>query len=260
MTLELFSKEMTARLSEMRGRPRPSNLDWPEGCYGSAKSILLFVGPSPGGKGNPRHGRALWDEAFSEPYDDSPDGWGRKYRYSIPTYLKIILALRLDEAARLYGFANFDSVPSPTESAVSAERMTAGEEHVLSVLFSCRPHLVVPLTKGAARRLQRLLAKSYKPIAPQQCDVLIRVSPRSFHRELEVYRLEGDGALNGCVVIRSPQHPNRVLNPDHAERCARAIRGAFEQMLAGSDTVTIREVGALPNHGVQTDGPQGACG
>jgi hypothetical protein len=254
MTLESFAAVMKNRLSKMREQPKPLDLAWPEGCYGSAQSILLFVGPSPGGtvssghqagERDPSGGYALWDEPFSEPYDTPPTGWGRKYVYSIPSYIRTILGLHLDDAARLYGFANFDWVQSPTETRVSAERMTSGEKHVLHVLSSCDPRLVVPLTREASRRFRQLLSGSYKLIPPRECRAFIRVSARAYHRELEVYRLEGEGALNGCVVIRSPQHPNRVLNRDHAERCARAIRQAFEQVLAG-DTVTICEDGPPP--------------
>lgn len=266
MNLVSFNAEISTRLEEMRSQQRPLNLVWPEGCYGSARSILVFVGPSPGGspliecgtwQRNPSDGLALWNETFSEPFDDSRDRWGGKYVYSIPIFLETIIGVSLQHGAKLYAFANFDWIQCPREVNVSTERMKSGEREVLHVLSSCKPLVIVPLTRGAASRLRNLLEKNYNVVSPHRCDVLIDIGKsRRFHRDLEVYQLKGSGVLNGAVVIRSPQHPNRVLNREHAMRCAKAIRHAFMQMLEGRDTITIQEVDAPPSQPVETVLPQ----
>jgi hypothetical protein len=148
-------------------RNPPLDLIWPEGCYGSAASALVFVGPSPGGtpptervaeNRSLRGGLALWNEPFSEPYDTaSPNCWRRKYVYSIPTFVATILDLPLEDGTdKLYAFANFDWVQSPLEYAVSEERARTGAADVLRVLNSCQPGCQHggPVRRGFARGLR----------------------------------------------------------------------------------------------------------
>lgn len=146
----------------------PTRKTWPEGCYGSALSWLLFIGPSPGGKlpaqsslaqRNPKGGRCLWNVAFDQPYADRPDAWRGKYRENMPALVETIIGLPLNRGgAKLYGFANFDWVPSPQEGRVPRERLLQGEATVMKVLKLTRPRIIAPTTKLAYAQLLRCLS------------------------------------------------------------------------------------------------------
>ena len=244
MTLD---EDIVQRLETMSANPAP-DLSWPTGCYGSAASILVFVGPSPGGSPseptppprNPSGGLALWNQAFSEPYDNSPGHWGGKYTYSIPVLVETILGVPLHKGSdRLYAFANFDWVQSPQEQKVPANRMQAGERDVIRVLLDCKPRIIVPLTKGAHKRLLTVLSNHRYQTSQVTCDAMVPISPGRFHRTLDVLKVDGRGVLATSVVIRSPQHPNRMLSKAHANACARAIRLAYEAVLEGRQRVEI---------------------
>jgi len=46
----LNEETITRRLEDMVRQNDPSDLLWPENCAGSRKALVIFVGPSPGGK------------------------------------------------------------------------------------------------------------------------------------------------------------------------------------------------------------------
>ena len=160
--------EVASRLRRMRDAP-PTRKKWPEGCYGSALSWLLFVGPSPGGAapvGQDRlrrkryGGLCLWDEAFDTPYARRSGAWGGKYRENIPALVQTIIGLPLTRGSdKLYGFANFDWVPSPQEGRVSRKRLRHGEDDVLKILRLTRPRIIAPTTALAHARLLRCLRR-----------------------------------------------------------------------------------------------------
>ncbi len=246
--------EVTGRLQRMRDEAAPRKT-WPEGCYGSAVSWLLFVGPSPGGKPGPRHdprrrnrtgGRCHWNVDFDEPYADRPDAWGGKYRENIPALVETIIGLPLHRgSAKLYGFANFDWVPSSQECRVPRTRLQLGERDVLRVLKSARPRVIAPTTNHAHVRLLHCLRREgYTFRAPAEQSVRIRIDPRgdSFHSELEIVQIRGRGVLSGSIVVRLPQHPARMLYRQHGHRCARAIRRAVVQVYGESHRLAINEV------------------
>jgi hypothetical protein len=250
----LFRAEATKRLQQMRENDPPRQT-WPEGCYGSALSWLLFVGPSPGGKHPPRlgrssrhpsSGRCLWNQAFDQPYAEHQDAWGGKYRENIPALVETIVGLRLSRgSAKLYGFANFDWVPSPQEGSVSRTRMAKGEAVVLRVLKQARPRIIAPTTMLAHSRLLRCLRRAgYTFFIPAEQSVRIRVDPKgsAFHTEMDALKIKGKGVLSGSVVVRLPQHPARMLFCQHGHRCARAVRQALLQVYSERRRLEIEEV------------------
>lgn len=249
----LFQGEVAERLRRMR-EELPSRKTWPEGCYGSALSWLLFVGPSPGGRPHRDHnpvrrrragGRCLWNEDFETPYAPKPVGWGGKYRENIPALVETIIGLPLDQgSAKLYGFANFDWIPSPQEGRVSRKRLLQGEADVLKVLKHARPRIITPTTGLAYERLMRCLRRQgYQFVAPSEQDVRIRIDPRgdAFHTQLDAVKLKGRGVLSGSVVVRLPQHPARMLYRKHGHRCARAVRQALLQVYSEASRLVIQE-------------------
>jgi hypothetical protein len=250
---QLFKSEVVDRLRQMRDFS-PTRKSWPEGCYGSALSWLLFVGPSPGGNPKALHnplrrkhrgGLCLWDTAFDRPYADRPDAWGGKYRENIPVLVETIIGLPLEQgSAKLYGFANFDWIPSPQECHVSEKRLLKGEAAVLKVLKLTRPRIIAPTTSLAHARLLRCLAgEGYTFFSPTEQTVRIRIDPRSaaFHNHLDALKITGRGVLSGSVIVRLPQHPARMLYRQHGHRCARAVRDAMVQVYAENNILRIRE-------------------
>lgn len=214
-------------------------LSFPEGCYGSASAILVFVGTSPGGnsslpintKRDPNGGLALWNESFTEPFDDSANGWGGKYKYSIPLLIETILGISIkDEGDKLYAFANFDWVKCSKEDNVSKVRMSAGEDIVVGLLTDCKARVIIPLT---------IRAKEILYSALQRHDYILKKIPNTnkipipggkFHYGLDISIIENTGNLYKSIIIRCPQHPNRMLNKDHAKACALAIRSALDSI------------------------------
>ena len=255
LTVErLFQVEVVNRLQRMR-TSMPPRKTWPEGCCGSAASWLLFVGPSPGGRipsrsqhapRNPTGGQCLWDRDFDDPYADRPDAWGGKYRENIPALVEIIIGLPLRQgSAKLYGFANFDWIPSPQEGSVPQKRLRHGETDVIKVLKLTRPRIIAPTTTLSHARLLRCLHREgYKFFVPSNQTVRIRIDPlgHTFHRRMDALKLKGRGVLSGSVVIRLPQHPARMLYRQHGHRCARAIRQALLQLYAEKSRLVIQEI------------------
>ena len=232
----------------------PTRKTWPEGCYGSALSWLMFVGPSPGGQPNKNHslvrrrrrgGLCLWNEDFDLPYARQPAAWGGKYRENMPALVETIVGLPLDKgSAKLFGFANFDWIPSPQEGRVAQKRLQQGEADVLRVLKLTRPRIIAPTTGLAYNRLIRCLSRmGYRFFSPSEQAVSIRIDPRgdAFHTRLDAVKLKGRGALSGSVVIRLPQHPARMLYRQHGHRCARAVRQALLQVYAEASRLVVDE-------------------
>jgi hypothetical protein len=214
----------------------------------------LFVGPSPGGKPHGNHnphrrkrtgGDYLWNTAFDAPYARRPEAWGGKYRENIPALVEIIVGLPLDQgSAKLYGFANFDWVPSPQEGRVPRGRLRQGEVDVIKVLKLTRPRIIAPTTALAHVRLVKCLRREgYTFFTPAEQSVRIRVDPRgkAFHTHLEALKLKGRGVLSGSVVVRLPQHPARMLYRQHGHRCARAVREALVQVYSENSRMVINE-------------------
>lgn len=251
---DLFESEIRARLQRMEEHA-PLRKTWPEGCYGSALSWLLFVGPSPGGKPQGNHnlrqrnhtgGHSLWNTEFDTPYARRPDAWGGKYRENIPVLVETIIGLPLDQgSAKLYGFANFDWVPSPQEGRVPGKRLRQGEVDVVKVLKLTRPRIIAPTTALTHIRLLKCLRREgYTFFTPAEQAVRIRIDPHgaAFHAHLDALKLKGRGVLSGSVVVRLPQHPARMLYRQHGHRCARAVRKALVQLYSETNRLVIEEV------------------
>jgi len=251
-TEAIFRRNIERRLRLMK-KEELSPLKWPEGCYGSALSWLMFVGPSPGGKcptskrrpRNSKGGLRLWNIEFDAPYLPGETGWPGKYRANIPTLVETIIGIPLKSgSSKLYGFANFDWIPSPKESVVSPARMKRGEKDVIAVLNSCSPQVIAPLTSGSYTRLLKCLRREgylfFRPIA-QKVNIRVDPSGKSHHRSMDAVKLLGKGPLAGSVVIRIPQHPARMLFGGHGERCAKATRKAIIQVFRQRSELFVDE-------------------
>jgi len=158
--------------------------------------------------------------------------------------VETIVGLPIEQGAgRLYGFANFDWVPNPAGAEVPAERMTAGVPDVLRVLDQAIPKVVVTLEERSHRLLETALSVGYELRRPSIGEVFIRIGEgeQRAHRSIRAFQLAGIGPLSGSIVVKSPQHPARIFNPDYASRCARAVRSVVEQIAGGATELLVRE-------------------
>jgi hypothetical protein len=239
--------EIESRLLRMRREGRPSQT-WPEGCYGSMISWLLFVGPSPGGRPKdgmvgPRNqdgGEALWNTDYLEPFEQ----WSPGFRASFETLVETIVGLPIAQGAgRLYGVANFDWVPNPDGADVPVERMTTGVPDVLRVLDQTIPKVIVTLEGRSHNLLEAALSERYELLRTPVGRVFIRIGEgeERAHRTISAFQLGGIGPLSGAIVVKSPQHPARIFNRDYASRCARAVRSVVEQIAGGATELLVRE-------------------
>jgi hypothetical protein len=194
-------------------------------------SWLLFVGPSPGGRA---------ESGAVKPFDQ----WSPGFRASLRVFVETIVGLRIEEGAgRLYGFANFDWAPNPDGADVPAERMTAGVPDVLRVLDQAIPKVVVTLEERSHRLLETALSTRYELLRTPVGEVFIRIGEgeQRAHRSISAFQLAGIGPLSGSIIVKSPQHPARIFNPDYASRCARALRSVVEQIARGATELLVRE-------------------
>ena len=240
--------EIESRLTRMSREGRP-NQTWPEGCYGSMISWLLFVGPSPGGRAetgavksrNEDGGEALWNKDFLEPFSK----WSGGFTTSLQVLVETIVGRSVEQGAgRLYGVANFDWVQNPDCARVPEERMKAGVPHVLRVLDQARPKVIVTLEERAHDLLEGTLCERYQLPKPETQKVFIRIgTPRQgAHRAMRAFGISGAGPLSGSIVVKSPQHPAHIFTRDYAIRCARAVRAVVEQIAAGATELSVQEL------------------
>jgi hypothetical protein len=224
--------------------PRPV---WPEGCYGSAAGWLVFVGPSPGGgsKIAPARervvsgGRPLWNLDFTDPMMN----WSNGFRASIRPFVETMVGMSREKGAwKVFTVVNFHWQQNPDAAFVPEDGMRTGAAAVLAVLAGIRPRVVVTMERRADQMLRQTLCEAkYNLVEPVECSALVAINDKGrAHRRMSGYRVDGEGALAGCIIVRSPQHPARIYNSQYASRCARAIRSFVSQVHEGN-RVFIKE-------------------
>jgi hypothetical protein len=233
---DLFRAEQQEKLEEMRTEPEPAD-EWPRGCRGSRRPWLVFVGPSPGGKGKldePAH--TLWNKPFTDPFH-----WGGGFKQSMKPLLTALMPeARETEAAFLYAVYNLDSIQEPHANRVSIERMKSGAPAVVSLLEKSPPRLIVPMEKESFNVLREALDQRRYNVGtknefPLTVPIAIYNNPKRLHRNLSGFRIEDGGPLRGAVVIRLPQHPAKILRADYAAVCGKAVRNLFERLAVTSN-------------------------
>ena len=235
----LEQSEIDARLQQMRQEPNPT-LRWDEQCDGSARALVLFVGPSPGS--NPRDPTvrqprrtdavaALWNEGYIDPLR-----WAGGFPRSFRPLVEALLAIPWDAASTLIARGNLDWFGNPEAVNVPEEFMLKGAGSVLRMISDCRPDLIVPMEKRAFGVLREAMVQAGFTI--RQCEVrefTVRISDAAkvrLHRTIYCFRATApDG--HETVVIKLPQHPAKILQPDYGARCGAAVREAARQIAAG---------------------------
>ena len=229
---DLFRAEQQQRLEEMRSGPEPSD-EWPRGCRGSRQPWLVFIGPSPGGKHKlDEPASPLWNKPFTDPFH-----WGGGFKQSMRPLLSTLMPEASEtEATLLYAVYNLDSIQEPHANCVPIERMRGGCPAVISLLEKSPPRLIVPMERECFQVLQEGLHRyTFSRNNEFALSEPIRIyDTKKLHRKMWGFRVEGDGPLAGCIVIKLPQHPAKMLRADYATACGKAVRNLFEQLAAAA--------------------------
>src|SRR6266568_945785 len=242
-----FAREIQERLCIMQSSEAPSGV-WPEGCYGSAGSWVVFVGPSPGGRSRNATlrgriagaGTPLWNTDYCDPVCR----WSNGFRISMRPMLECATGLTFEDgAAKLYAFVNFHWQSNPEARNVPDEETRKGADEVVRVLSLIKPRLIVPMENRSHELLHKTLTDTdigYHTRKPLQQDVAIQINAKGwFHRRMCAYSIDGSGPLAGSIVVKAPQHPARIYNRDYASRCGIAIRLCAEQLFKRADRISI---------------------
>ena len=228
----LDTTEIEKRLAEMANTEAPGNSLWPENCEGSQKAMVIFVGPSPGGKKNEGR-RALklnvhapyWNQPYNEPL-----GWSRGFKKS---FLPIVEALfgstfTYSEAAKLIARINMDWQGNPESRDVSFRYMWEGCSNVLPVIYECSPSILVPMDEKTFGVLQIALFNDGWEIAtPSIKHIRVLISNKKkarYHKSIMAFIARKDD--NEMIIIKSLQHPARIYDAAYATRIGETIREA----------------------------------
>lgn len=232
-----FRAEQRLRLDEMRNFPEPTER-WPRGCRGSRRAWLVFIGPSPGGRGAiDEEASPRWNTPFTDPFERSETRkpWGGGFPRSMPALLLTLMPEASErERPFLYAVYNFDSVQNSQASGVLSTRMKQGAPAVLSLLEHFPPRLIVPMETRCFEQLKDTLRqRGYDFETHHEFPTLLSIydNPKRFHRKISGFRIRGAGPLNESVVVKLPQHPAKMMRADYAAKCGEAVRELFERLI-----------------------------
>jgi len=234
----LDESAINSRLHQMQVEADPE-LIWDETCEGSARALVIFVGPSPGGDKpverrpmNKSCSRALWNESF-----DKPRWWSPGFRVSWKPLVEAIFAAPYDTAGRLIGRANMDWLGDPKSEDVATQHMVEGAPSVLKMIQDCSPELVLPMDAHTFGVLKTALNDGFIITDCNANKFTIRISDAEkerFHRHLYAFHAKSKSPTGrSFLVIKLPQHPAKMFQADYATRCGEAVREAARQIGAG---------------------------
>jgi len=241
-----FEKSIVGRLTEMAHTSDPDNSLWPENCAGSRKALVIFIGPSPGGKKEEkRHefnssvNNPLWNQPYLEPLQ-----WSRGFRASFKLIVENLFEKPYTEAAKLIARFNLDWMPNPESENVSIDHMRNGILHILPVLRQCNPMLLIPMDNKTFEVIKDgLILDGFDidPVVDDEIRILIYENEEgsSYHRHVKAVKAT-KGNLS-FLVINSFQHPARIFDEQYAVRIGKAIRITAEQIWNG-DVVSFNIV------------------
>ena len=234
---------ITQRLEEMNKQSDPYVPYWPENCEGSRKALVIFVGPSPGGKKEiNRRGIKLnqfkpcWNDAYMEPLF-----WSGGFNKSFRPIVETLIGKPYGEASKLIARVNMDWLSNPEAKDVSFRYMWEGCKYILPVIHECDPELVIPMDEKTFGVLQIALYNGGYEIYPARIGkIKIRISDENsktrYHNSIMAFSAKRDE--NSFLVIKSLQHPARIFDSDYATRVGQSIRDAAKQIWSG-DTVNL---------------------
>ncbi len=234
----VFVDEIQSRLDEMSQHNDTSDFLWPENCAGSRNALVVFIGPSPGGKKEEKRrdlklseNKPLWNKPYNEPLE-----WSSGFQVSFKPIVETIFGKPYEEAAKLIARFNLDWMPNPESEDVTLSYMREGCSHILPIISKCKPRLVIPMDKKTFGIFQDgLILNGYDVDPVVHDEISIRIwdndDGSSFHRNILANKATKD-ALS-FLVINSFQHPARIFDDHYALRIGKAIRLAADQIWNG---------------------------
>ena len=233
-----FEQSIVRRLTEMAQTPDPDDSLWPENCAGSRKALVIFIGPSPGGKKEvERHeidtsvNKPLWNQPYLEPLN-----WSGGFRASFKPIVELLFERPYEEAAKLIARFNLDWMANPESEDVAIAHMRKGSSYILPLFIQCKPKLLIPMDNKTFEVVQDgLILDGFDidPIVDDAIRILIYKNEdrSSYHRQVKAVRATKDDL--SFLVINSFQHPARIFDEEYAVRIGKAIRLTAEQIWNG---------------------------
>ena len=222
----------------------PSVSLWPENCAGSRKALVIFVGPSPGGKKVDKrreiifsYNKPYWNKAY-----DEPRTWSGGFKKSFePIVVTLFGGKSYDEAAKLIARVNMDWMGNPESQDVSYRYMWEGCKYILPVIYECNPQLVIPMDEKSFGVLQMALYNDgFEIIPPRIGKIKVKISDKKgktrYHESIMAFKAKKEES--SFLVIKSLQHPARIFDVEYARRVGQSIREAAKQIWNG-DTVNL---------------------
>jgi hypothetical protein len=231
----LSDEVITQRLNEMATKADPSSSKWPENCAGSRRALVIFLGPSPGGKKNDNredieldYYLPLWDKAYLGDINKSR-GFEVRLKeiagkvFNKPDFVTLKLIARF----------NLDWMQNPKSEDVPFQYMWDGINYVLPIIIECRPELIIPMDAKTFNMLQAGLCKfgfdiSFPEIREVKIPIYKKKGKMQYHDE--IMALKAKNSDQTIIVIKSFQHPSKIFESSYAQRIGEAIRLAGEQM------------------------------
>jgi hypothetical protein len=231
----LSDETIAQRIIEMAAIPDPSITKWAENCEGSRKALVIFLGPSPGGKKDEirreikkEFTTPLWGKSYMDPLE-----WSIGFRVSFRKIVEVLFNKPYEEASKLIARFNFDWLNNPKSFDVHYHFMWEGSKFVIPAIMECNPDLLIPMDAKTFGVLQIALSEfGYAIILPRIGEINILIFKKNgkakYHHDFMAFKAIKDS--NTIIVIKSWQHPARIFNSDYAERIGKSIRSAAEQM------------------------------
>ena len=231
-----FESEINKRLAEMKNSEDPNATLWPEKCMGSRKSLVIFVGPSPGGDveldRRPRklhYEKPLWNIPYMEPIQE----WSTGFKQSFKPIVEEVLGQDYEISGRLVSVVNMDWMQNPESKNVVREHMKEGCSHILPVIKETKPLLIIPMDQKTFNLFKAALIIDGFDLDPiVEDEVYIKIYEKdgniAEHSNIKAFKANKDNL--SFLVINSFQHPSHIYNKEYATRIGKAIRLAADQI------------------------------
>lgn len=231
----LAKKEISRRLKEMENGSGPRK-KWDETCAGSARSLVVFLGPSPGGPAPKRRRpinkdriKPLWNKPFDEP-TISPK-WSRGFHVSFAPLVEEIIGTPFARSGKLVGRANLDWISEPNSSKVAKKNMLKGMPSVLEMIEDCQPEVILSMGWDAHRAFREgLRSAGWSVSGWKTSDHPVTITPKPKKRVHKTIWGYDATSPSGRIlrVVKLPQHPARIYREDYARRCGEAVRAVVK--------------------------------
>lgn len=229
------SETVRKRIEEMEKNP-PPKIKWDEPCEGSGRSLVIFVGPSPGGERatgtremEKNKFSPLWGKAYTDPLC-----WSRGFKVSFKPLVEAFFGAEYEKAGKLIGRANLDWHGEPESKNVPLHRMCEGFPSTLKMIEVCEAQILLAMDWKAFRVLHEMLGKSngsYRVSEKKKIEKVVRIPGKSerSHRSIHVF-VATDKKERRILVMKLLQHPARMYSEEYGKLSGEALRRAAEKL------------------------------